>query len=348
MNPEENQPLKKKKKVLSEKIIFLLILLIFSFCIVWIFLDYWQDIQGGNKNFVHESVGLFFSFGAMIGSYFGIYRQQDSFINAKKKKKKKTRDETNEKARIKLVSAIEHLKNGSTNEKETSIQTLLEIGTTVPDQRQICVNALAGLNHWMLEYKNLLLKENLILWRLNHKPFKELSIPKEKQELSLQAIISIEKIIKQHIIDFETKKTKTSLDLSTKCIPALNLGFVKFPQNCILFNFGFFWEISFWESILNEIDFSSAELQKSNFWKSKLINVNFENTKLTNAKLKTDLTNTKNLTSFQLFSTIDWTYNNLSQEQIDTFFPEKNFKNESWEKWSLGSIERKKMFKATL
>lgn len=345
MNSEGNQLFQKKKKIFSKKFIFLLILIIFSFFILWIFLDYWQDRKGGNTNFVHESVGLFISISIIIASYFGIYKQQESFKKAERKKIKEKKDAINKKARVRFIAAIENLKTGSESQKKESIKTLLEIGKTVPDQRQICINALAGLNNWMLENKTILINENLILWRLKHKPFAGLDISVEKQELSLQAIIAIEKIIKQHAEDFQKKITQQTIDLSAKCIPALNLGFTKFPPNCILFSSGFFWETSFWESVLEEIDFTSAELQKSNFWKSKLTNINFENANLKKAKLKTDLINTKNITSFQLFSTTDWQFNNLSQEQIDLFFPEKNFQNEYWEKWSLGSMERKKMFK---
>ncbi|MCK5461113.1 pentapeptide repeat-containing protein [Candidatus Gracilibacteria bacterium] len=348
MMNQEHMKNKVKPFLISKKIIFYLVSSLLGYFIFYLSTDIWNDIQVKDMNFVNEILGIVLALGLCIYSYFKIYKQHSSFKLAENKKKQVQIDKAEAKADSDFLTATRDFKNAKTlEEKELIIETLSTIALDHSKHRQACVNYLASFNDWMLQHKNVFINGNLVTWLLKGKYFEKLPI--ESQKLSIKAIIKLEQIIKKHCKDIQNNFSNKPLDLSSKCIPALNLGFTIFPKNAIMFNFGFFWKSSFWETTLHETNFTSAELQECNFWKAKLYQVNFNNTNLNGAKLKTDLKLVKNLSSTQFFSSTDWHLCLLSEEQLKEFLPNhSSINNPIWEKWTLGDAERKRLFKEPL
>lgn len=337
--------IKLKPSMVSKRISFYLVILILGYFIFWLSTDIWSDIQVEDMNFVNEILGIVLALGLGIYSYFKIYKQQRSFLVKKDKKKQEQRKVEEEKTDNEFLSASHDFKNAKTfEEKVTLINRFSVIALNHSKHRQACVDYLASFNQWMIPHKNVFIKKNLVVWLLKGQYFEKLPI--EPQKLSIKAIMKLEQIIKKHCQDVQNGFTAQPLDLSSKCIPALNLGFTTFPKNSILFNFGFFWKSSFWEATLQETNFHSAELQGCNFWKTKLYQTDFNGANVEDAKLKTDLKLVKNLSSAQFFSSKDWHLSLLSEEQLDEFLPNhSSINNPVWEKWTLGEAERKRLFK---
>ncbi len=331
---------KRKQKISSPVLFGLLIVILFYLCAL-IASNIYIDIKsGGEENgFLHEILALIFVICIGFVGYIKIFKKK-IFTN-KKKINQDLLEAENKKKELK-----ERFNNGRRLLKESKdtggiidgIHRLINVALEDDTKRQAIVNYLDGVNQWMGAERALLLKENLITWRLKGKLFG--FIDEKKQRITLEALSGIEKIIKKHAEEFKDKKTEIMLDLSSKYIPALNLGFIKLLPGSIVLDFAFLWQTSFWQGQILDISFVSTELQGANFWRCYLEQTDFGGANLSGAKLKTNLKEIRNLSPAQFFSTQEWYLNILNKEQLQKFFPEQSDKNAAWSQWTNTEEER--------
>ncbi len=347
MSEEENNIISnvkksgKKKKKISSPVAFGLLSLVLLYFIITIGANVYMDSRGdGEENgMFHEILSLVFILVIGFIGYFKIFNKKIAIAQKKsdeaainsKKKEKELKDRFN--------NGYKLLKNS----KEPGsiidgIHRLIRVALEDISRRQSIVNYLDGVNQWMAEERAFLTKQNLIAWRLKAEFFDQ--IDHDKQRISMEALSGLEKIIKQHATEFKERKTDVMLDLSSKYIPALNLGSIQLLPGSIVLDFAFLWQTSFWQGQILDISFVSTELQGANFWRCYLEQIDFGGANLKNAKLKTNLKEVKNLSPAQFFSTQEWSINILKKEQIDKFFPEQSDKNSAWSKWMESEEER--------
>ncbi len=324
-----------KKRKISKPVIFGLLLLILFYLSLLIASNIYLDIKsGGDENgYFHEILAVFFIICIGFIGYVKIFKKKFFIKNNKKKLIKSSLEIKEKELKERFYNARKLLKESSqTIGKIDGIHKLIHIALEDTERRQAVINYLDGVNQWMGESRALLLKENLITWRLRGNLFN--FVEEDKQRLSLETLIGIEKIIKKHSEEFKNKETDMMLDLSSKYIPALNLGFIQLLPGSIIFDFAFLWQTSFWQGQILDISFVSTELQGANFWRCYLEQNDFGGANLRNAKLKTNLKEIRNLSPAQFFSTQEWALNILNEQQIKRFFPDQSPKNKAWEEWT--------------
>lgn len=338
----------KKRTLISNKVIFGLILSVLLYLTALIVSNLYNDSLSGDEEngYFHEGLGMTILILIGFFSYVKLFNV-NLFVNKKKI------DEAADSAKKRKAELKERYKNGYlllTKSKETGsiidgLHRLIDVAIELPEERQAVLNHLTTTNQWMSNEKSFLSKANLITWRLKGQLFD--TIDSDLQRISLEALTGIEKIIKQHSIDFKEGRTQDMLDLSSKYAPALNLGFIELLPGSLVLDFAFLWQTSFWQGQIMDISFVSTELQGANFWRCYLEQTDFGGANLRNTKLKTNLKEIRNLSPAQFFSTQDWQINILNTEQLTKFFPNQDDKNIAWDKWN-GAEEERIMLESTI
>jgi uncharacterized integral membrane protein len=288
------------------------------------------------------------SLGGIFIAYEKLYKDHEEIKQKIKKKKELEIKRKKEQAVNKVRQAVLNFRKAKTEEQVlVASEEIYNIALTYDFHRQGCVDLLYSKIAWMENFKTFFFKQNLNSAKIKREPFDqtaEFAVTAENQNIAMLIMVYLEKIIKYHCKEFSEQKTKLKLDLSSKFLPAFNFSSVYFSKNSVNFQYAILWQCTFTSATLEEINFSHADLTYSKFFKTNLIYPNFNGTKLLGCTFRTDLSKIPELTAGQLFHMKDWHLNLLSQEQIDKFFVDRSDKNQNWDQWLIGSIERKNFF----
>lgn len=328
-----------RRKIISPVTIFGLIIVILSYLFILVISNLLIDIQGEtDNNYIHETLAVLIILSIAYVAFRKILKKPSKKKIRKDAKEKEVRQKMETLLHQKYINGQRLLKATNPQKVISGIHDLLEVAIKMPVKRQKITNLLLGKNQWMRDHEEFLQSQNLITWRLKKDLF--LQLDQDLQAISLEVLIAIEKIIKQHALDFPLQDEPVALDLTSQYLPALNLGFIKFPGQSIIFDYAFCWQINFWQSQISNISFKSTNLQGANFWKSTLSGVEFGGAKLREAKLKTNLTAANNIAPSQFFLTQEWPVNIIDTEKLKIFFPIQSKDNPQWRIWLERAKER--------
>ena len=329
-----------RRKLVSLQTIFGIIITILTYFLILVISNIFIEIKSeSDQNYTNNILSIILILVAAYVTFLKTIKKTSKKVLAKKYQEQKTKENTAQLFHQKYINGQRLFKTQIPSKVISGVHDLLDVAIAFPDKRQKIINLLLGKNQWMGSYADFLKSKNLVTWRLKKKLFFEL--PQDPQTISLEVLTAVEKIIKKHCLDFTEQEDPKALDLTSQYIPALNLGFIKFPRKSVIFDYAFCLQINFWQSEIFDISFKSTELQKANFWKSKLSGINFGGAKLNGAKLKTNLTAVHDITPSQFFVTQEWPINILDTEKLKLFFPIQSKTNQRWRLWISKKDERK-------
>lgn len=317
---------------LHRHVAFFILCALFLYTNIWMFARAWQQEKAGeNENWFHEGLFLVLMILTLIMFYYRLYRKSEIFQQAFAKRE--AAEKAAQEARLKLeeeqkkqafMGLIKDFQSANTYEqKNVTMAKLLIVGLESNLLRQEAINLLCELNTWMENHKTFLSSQNLIIWRLKSSLFEQserFQVDGATQDLSIKSINIIEAIVKKHLSDFMSGRTKNILDLSHKTMPTLTLTAQTIPIGSLKLDHANLWQANFAETKLEGLSFEGADLQAASFWRAELDNVNVKDANLNFSKLRTNLQKVLNLSAKQFFSTKEWELCYLSQAQQDLFF----------------------------
>ncbi|NCP67051.1 pentapeptide repeat-containing protein [bacterium] len=342
---------------LRRHVAFFILCMLFLYTNVWMFARAWQQEKAGeNENWFHEGLFLVLMVLALVVFYYRLYRKSDVFQKALAKRE--SAEKAAREARLKLeeeqkkqafMGLIKDFQSANTYEqKSTTMAKLLTVGLESNLLRQESINLLCDLNQWMVDHKTFLVSQNLIVWRLKSSLFEQserFQVDGATQDLSIKSVNIIEAIVKKHLSDFISGRTKSQLDLSGKTIPTITLTAQTIPPNSLKLDNSNLWQASFAETKLDGLSFENSDLQAASFWRAQLDNIDMKGTNLQFSKLRTNLQSVANLTAKQFFSTKEWELCYLNNAQQEAFFADTaamppNAKSE----WDSAEPRRRKLY----
>ncbi len=305
---------------------------LFLYTNIWMFARSWQQEKAGeNENWFHEGLFLGLMILALVVFYYRLYRKSEVFQKALAKRE--AAEKAAKEARLKLeeeqkrqafMGLIKDFQSANSYEqKSVSMSKLLTVGIESNLLRQEAINLLCELNDWMADHKTFLSAQNLIVWRLKSSLFEQserFQVDGATQDLSIKSVNIIEAIVKKHLSDFSSGRTKVELDLSHKTIPTLTLTAQNIPAGSLKLDHSLLWQASLAETQIDSLSFEGSDLQAASFWRAQLDNINFKDANLQFSKLRTNLQNVSNLTAAQFFSSKEWELCYLSPQQQAEFF----------------------------
>ncbi len=330
---------------------------LFLYANIWVFASAWQQEKAGkNDNWFHEGLFLVITVVLLITFYYRLYRKskvyQTALINrelaekAAQEARLKLEEEQKKQAFMGLLKDFQSASNY--NQKSTTMAKLLTVGLESNLLRQDAINSLCDLNQWMTEYEGYLSTQNLIVWRLKSSLFEQserFQVDSATQDLSIKSVNIIEAIVKRHLADFSSGRTKKVLDLSHKTIPTLTLTAQTIPEGSLKLDHSNLWQSNFAETKINGLSFAGCNLQSSSFWRAQWDEVNVQEANLQSSKLRTNLQGVKNLTATQFFGTKEWELCYLSPEQQTLFFSNTDtIPQDAQSKWDSAEPRRRKLY----
>ena len=342
---------------LRRHVSFFIVCGVFLYANVWMFANAWQQEKAGeNENWFNEGLFLVVMVILLITFYYRLYRKSDVYQAALLKKEAAEKaarearllleEEQKKQAFMGLIKDFQSASNY--DQKGATMAKLLTVGLESNLLRQQSIDLLCGLNQWMTGYEGFMSTQNLIVWRLKSSLFEQserFQVDSATQDLSIKSVNIIEAIVKRHLIDFSSGRTKTTLDLSHKTIPTLTLTAQTIPSGSLKFDHSNLWQSNFAETKIEGISFAGSNMQASSFWRAQWQNVDVAEANIEFSKLRTNLQGLQNLTAKQLFSTKEWDLCYLSPEQQTQFFSDTEAMPEDASMlWNSSEPRRRKLY----
>jgi uncharacterized protein YjbI with pentapeptide repeats len=342
---------------LRRHVAFFILCALFFYSNIWMFARAWQQEKAGEKeNWFHEGLFLVLTILILIMFYYRLYRKSVVFQTALAKRE--SAEKAAREARLKLeeeqkkqafMGLIKDFQSANSYEqKSTTMAKLLTVGLESSLLRQQSIDLLCDLNTWMVDHKTFLSGKNLIVWRLKSTLFEQserFQVDGATQDLSIKSVNIIEAIVKKHLADFISGRTKIELDLSQKTIPTLTLTAQDIPAGSLKLEQSNLWQASFAETNLNQLSFAGCDLQSASFWRAQLENIDVKGANLQFSKLRTNLQTVLNLSAKQFFSTKEWELCYLSEAQQELFFSDtENMPSGAKSDWDGAEPRRRKLY----
>lgn len=342
---------------LRRHIAFFIVCGVFLYANLWMFARAWQEEKAGeNENWFHEGLFLVLMVVFLITFYYRLYRksevyqaallQRENAEKAAKEARLKLEEEQKKQAFMGLIKDFQSATNY--DQKSATMAKLLTVGLESNLLRQETIDLLCELNQWMTGYEGFLSTQNLIVWRLKSSLFEQserFQVDSATQDLSIKSVNIIEAIVKRHLVDFSSGRTKEALDLSHKTIPTLTLTAQTIPEGSLKLDHSNLWQSNFAETKIKGLSFASCNLQASSFWRAQWDDVDVQDTNLQASKFRTNLQGVKNLTATQFFGTKEWELCYLSAEQQSRIFSDTQAMPEGAQSnWDSSEPRRRKLY----
>lgn len=342
---------------LRRHVAFFIVCGVFLYANLWMFASAWQQEKAGeNENWFHEGLFLVIMVVLLITFYYRLYRKSEVYqaaLISRESAEKAAHDarlqleeEQKKQAFMGLLKDFQSAANY--DQKSATMAKLLTVGLESNLLRQEAINLLCDLNHWMTGYEGFLSTQNLIVWRLKSSLFEQserFQVDSATQDLSIKSVNIIEAIVKRHLVDFSSGRTKTTLDLSGRTIPTLTLTAQTIPEGSLKLDHSNLWQSNFAETTIKGLSFASCNLQASSFWRAQWDDVDLQDANIQASKLRTNLQGVKNLTATQFFGTKEWELCYLSPEQQTLFFSDASVIPEGAQSnWDTSEPRRRKLY----